>query len=147
MPNIIENHSETVVNVAGIVRRILSHLPSKVTDGLNEIIVLDRNEGNSAFGAYWKSYGRIELYLDGITLWQPWLLKKTYIFPYMSVGMALGHEIDHHVNRNIPEAQKEEKAERNWFIYVYPSLGLFKPVIRILNWVGCQFRIKKEMHR
>ena len=132
LPNIIENHSETEVNVAGIVRRIIAHLPSEVIDELNEIIILDKNEENSAFGAYWKSYGRIELYLDGITLWLPWLLKKTYVIPYVFLGTALGHELDHHVNRlnNLPD--KEASAEANAFKYVYPSLGIFKPIATLI---------------
>ena len=80
-PNIIENHSEKDVNVLGIIQRIIKYLPSNIFDGLKEIAILDKSNEVDAFGCYKKSEKRIELYLDGITLWQPWLLKKTYFFP------------------------------------------------------------------
>lgn len=133
LPKIIENHSETAVNVAGIVRRILAHLPSEVLDELNEVIILDKNNKHSAFGAYWKSHGRIELYLDGITLWLPWILKKTYVIPYLFIGTALGHELDHHVNRSNNMPDKEASAETNAFKYVYPSLGIFRPIATLVS--------------
>ena len=143
LPKIVEKHSETTVDVAGIVHRILKHLPSRTINGLLEVIILDKNDSHSAFGCYRQNAGRIELYLDGITLWQPWLLKKTYIFPYLTIGMVLGHEIDHHVNRDKPEIEKEEAAETNWFTYVYPSLGPFKPFVRFFGWVALFFRKTK----
>ena len=131
LPNIIENHSETAVNVGGIVLRILKHLPSNTLDGLNEIAILDKNEEISAFGCYWRREKRIELYLDGLTLWQPWILKKTYVFPYISIGLALGHEIDHHVSSEEDSTSREASAERNAFKYLYPSMGAFKPLVKL----------------
>ena len=130
LPWITENHSETTVNVVDIVRRILKHLPSETLDGLNEIVILDKNEEVSAFGCYRRQEKRIELYMDGLTLWQPWILKKTYVFPYICVALALGHEIDHHVNRD-NDIDKEMSAERDAFKYVYPSLGFFKPLVKL----------------
>ncbi len=130
IPRVIENHSETTVNVGGIVRRILKHLPSETLDGLNEIVILDKNEEVSAFGCYRKQEKRIELYMDGLTLWQPWILKKTYVLPYICVGLALGHEIDHHVNRD-HDINKEISAERHALKYIYPSLGLLKPLVKL----------------
>ncbi len=132
-PNIIENHSEKDVNVLRIVQRIIKYLPVNILHGLKEIVILDENNELDAFGCYKKSEKRIELYLDGITLWQPWLLKKTYVFPYLTIGMALGHEIDHHVNRDNMNINKETSAENNSLNYIYPSLGIFKPLFRIIS--------------
>ena len=135
-PKIIEKHSEGSVDVLGIVRRIIRHLPAETLDGLQEILIMDTNPDRNAFGCYRKSNGRIELYLDGITHWQPWLLKKTYIFPYLIIGMALGHEIDHHVNRDKVNINLEASAENNALRYVYPSLGLFKPAFRLFSLIA-----------
>jgi hypothetical protein len=131
-PNIIENHTEKNVNVLKIVQRIIRDLPTNVTEGLEEIVILDKNTEVDSFGCYKNRERRIELYLDGITLWQPWLLKKTYFFPYLSIGMVLGHEIDHHVNRNNSSIDREQSAEMNMMKYIYPSLGIFKPFTNIL---------------
>ena len=130
LPRVTEKHSETIVNVGGIVRRILKHLPSNTLDGLNEIVILDQCEERNAFGCYRRQEKRIELYMDGLTLWQPWILKKTYVFPYICIGLALGHEIDHHVKRD-REINKEMSAERNSLKYIYPSLGFFKPLVKL----------------
>ena len=130
LPQITENHSETTVNVGGMVRRVLKHLPSEALDGLNEILILDKNEEGSAFGCYRRQEKRIELYMDGLTLWQPSILKKTYVFPYICVALTLGHEIDHHVNRD-RDIDKEISAERNSFKYIYPSFGFFKPLVKL----------------
>jgi hypothetical protein len=143
LPGVIEDHSETTVDVPGMVHRILKHLPPGAINGLLEVIILDKNYKRSAFGCYRKSAGRIETYLDGIPLWQPWLLKKTYIFPYLTLGMVLGHEIDPHVNRGIAEVEKEDAAERNWFLYVDPSLGRFKPFVKVFGWAVPVFRKTK----
>jgi len=131
LPRIIENHSETTVDVGGIVRRILKHLPSDILDGLNEIVVLDKNEEVSAFGCYWRLEKRIELYMDGLTLWQPWILKKTYVFPYICIGLTLAHEIDHHVSSKDDTISREVSAEHNAFKYLYPSMGALKPLVKL----------------
>ena len=146
-PKITQRHSETDINVLGIVQRIIRHLPSNIYEGLQEIVILDSNPNNTnAFACYRRADRRIELYLDGITLWQPWLLKKTYLFPYLFIGMALGHELDHHVNRNGPGIDRETSAETNALRYVYPSLGLFKPIFRLISIIA-RARVNKRVHR
>ena len=144
IPKIIEQHSEADINVLGIVQRIIKHLPSEILDGLQEIVITDTTPNRNAFACYRRGEKRIELYLDGITLWQPWFLKKTYVFPYLFIGMALGHEIDHHVNRNRADTDREASAENNALRYVYPSLGLFKPVYRLCSLIA---RVNKRVHR
>ncbi len=129
---IIENHRESVVNVKGIIDRIIKYLPTDILDGLNEIVLLNTNEEHEAFGCYKRGEGRIELYIEDIIGWLPWLLKKTYIFPYLFLGMALGHEMDHHVNRNNDDVDKEISAEKNSMKYIIPSMGIFKPIVRII---------------
>ncbi len=84
--------------------------------------------------------------MDGITLWQPWFLKKTYLFPYLVVGMALGHEIDHHVNRDKVNIDREASAESNALRYVYPSLGFFKPAFWLLSFLAGS-KVKKSLKR
>ena len=145
-PKIIEQHSEADINVLAIVQRIIKHLSPETLDGLQEIVIMDTNPDANAFGCYRKAHKRIELYLDGITLWQPWLLKKTYLFPYLIIGMALGHEIDHHVNRDKVNIDREASAENNALPYVYPSLGLFKPVFRLFSLIA-RSRVNKSLKR
>ena len=141
MPQIIENYSQCGVKVGKVVKRILKYAPPNSIEGLNEVLILDGDPQGKAFACYERNARRIILYLDEIIGWQPWLLKKSYIFPYLSIGIALGHEIDHHVNRNQNSIDKEKSAESNILKYIYPSFGIFKPLFLISNFV------LKPLHR
>ncbi len=132
-PVIIKQHTSCGVNVEKIVRRILKYNPREYVEGLKEIALLDEGPNKRGFSSYWKEKGRIELYVKDIVGWQPWIIKKTFVFPYLSVGLALGHEIDHHVCRNQMLHDKEDHAECNAYKYVYPSFGIFKPLVKLLG--------------
>jgi hypothetical protein len=58
LPEIIEQHSEAEVKVSGIVRRIINHLPPETLDGLQEIVIADRNSKRDAFGCYLRAEKR-----------------------------------------------------------------------------------------
>ncbi len=73
------------------------------------------------------------MYIGDTIGWVPWILKKTYVIPYTFIGEALGHEIDHQLNRQNPSGEKEKAAETNTLKYVSPSLGIFKPLIRLAS--------------
>lgn len=139
LPRIIENHTNVGVNVGRIVHRILSHVSPDILTGLNEVRLLEGHE--QAFACYKKDEGAIEIYLDELLGdFPPVFLKLFYPFTYMVVGMALGHELDHHVNRNNNLIDREASAERNIMNYVYPSMGLFKPIVRIFSLGFLPFR-------
>jgi hypothetical protein len=131
-PKIIEKHSEADVCVKSIVVRILKFLKETDLNGLNEILILDASEEKNCFGLYNRNEQRIELYVGDIIGWLPWILKKTYLLPYLFIGTALGHELDHHLNRLNDLSDKEVSAEANAFKYVYPSLGVFKPIAALI---------------
>jgi len=148
-PKIIENYTRVGVDVGSIVRRVLSHLPLDILEGLREVRVLDRNNAHSAFACYLKDEGTIEIYVSDLLGDFPHiLLKLFYPFTYMVVGMAVGHELDHHVNRNNPGIDREESAEKNIMRYVYPSLGIFKPVVRTISFLTRSLRRlrQKKIH-
>lgn len=130
---ISEEYSPCGVDVGRIVTRIIKYAPSESIEDLKEIRLLDRDPTDTGFAKYVQTAKRIELYIDDIVGWQPWLLKKSYIFPYLTIGMALGHEIDHHVHRNRTSADDESFAEKSALKYVYPSMGIFKPFVKILS--------------
>ena len=130
---VTENYQDCGIDVARIIKRILTHAPSECIQGLKEIRLLDKDPVDKGFARYFRTEGRIELYVADIVGWQPWILKKSYVFPYLTIGIALGHEIDHHVHRKNNTINKEDFAERNAFKYIYPSLGVFKPVVKVLN--------------
>lgn len=132
-PLIISGYTPCGVNVEKIVRRILKYNPKEYMEGLKEIALLDEGPNKRGFASYWKDKGRIELYVKDIVGWQPWIIKKTFVFPYLSVGLALGHEIDHHVCRNQILHEEENHAECNAYKYVYPSFGIFKPLVKLLG--------------
>jgi hypothetical protein len=132
---VVENYTPCGVDVAKIVNRILRHAPPGSIDGLKRIVLLDANPKKSAFGCYWNESSQIDLYMQYIIGDLPWLLRKTYIIPYLFIGMALGHEIDHHVYRAVISIDKEAHAEANSMKYVYPSLGCFKPMYRLFVFV------------
>jgi len=81
LPRIVEKYSVNGINSAAIVKRIVDHLPHGTLNGLMEIRLLGANQ--ECFGCYIRDDRRIELYLEDIVGWQPWLLKKTYVFPFV----------------------------------------------------------------
>ncbi|MDJ0817787.1 MAG: hypothetical protein QNJ58_16375 [Desulfobacterales bacterium] len=139
---ITESHSELQVNVRGIVDRILRFQKPETIEDLNEIALLDNSIDDRGFGCYRKSDRRIEIYLDPILKWQPWILKKTYLFPFITVAMTLAHELDHHVNRDNAKIDREQSAERNMFNYIYPALGVFEPIMKFIHHLS--HRLKKQ---
>ena len=80
------------------------------------------------------------IYLDPILKWQPWILKKTYLFPFITIAMTLAHELDHHVNRNNHLIDREKSAEKNMFNYIYPSIGIFRPILKFLHYLSREQR-------
>jgi hypothetical protein len=144
---IIENYTMLGVDVAHIARRILSHLPPDIFEGLNEVRILDRNDNHAAFACYRKSEGIIEIYVADLLGFLPgFLLKLLYPFTYMVVGIAVAHELDHHVTRNNRRIDREASAEASIMRYVYPSLGIFKPAARMISFIGqplCKLLEKK----
>jgi hypothetical protein len=134
-PVIIENYTKLGVDAGRIVRRILSHLPPDIFEGLCEVRLLDRHD--TGFACYRKNEGIIEIYVTMLLgNFSPILLKLLYPFTYMLIGMALGHELDHHVNRNNQGIDREASAEANIMRYIYPSLGIFKPAVRIISFAA-----------
>ena len=93
-PIITENHSESQVNVRGIVDRIIRHQKPDTIKGLNEISLLDNSIEDMGFGCYRKTNRRIEIYLDPILKWQPWILKKTYLFTILVNGFTSDERTD-----------------------------------------------------
>lgn len=131
-PRIIESYSDCGVNVGKIIRRIISFVQPEAIDGLSAIILLDRSQ-SGGLGFYQGKDHVIYLFVHEIVGWQPWIFKKTFIFPYLTIGFTLGHEIDHHVRRNQLVANPEETADQNAMVYIYPSMGIFKPIVRLLS--------------
>lgn len=129
---IIEAYSDCGVDIGRIVRRIVKYAPPDCLHGLHEISILDKDPNNIGFASYSKNERRIELYVKDILGWQPWFLKRSFVFPYLAIGIALGHEIDHHVSSRIYGTDKEKSAENNALRYVYPSFGIFKPIARCI---------------
>jgi hypothetical protein len=130
---IIKNYGDYGVNAEKIVQRIIKYAPHSCIEGLKEIYLLDKDPENKGFARYFKGERRIALYLEDIVGWQPWFLKKSFVFPYLTIGIALGHEIDHHVNRDNGMVNREKSAEKNALKYVYPSMGFFKPIVRLIT--------------
>ena len=135
-PIISENHSESIVNVKRIVHRIVRYQRSETIMGLKKISILDNEESDRLFGCYKKSERKIEIYLEPVLAWQPWILKRTYFFPFLTIAMTLAHELDHHVNRNNAFISKENSAEENMFKYIYPALGVFKPIMKFIHLIS-----------
>jgi len=128
-PSIVEKHSVQGLDLKAIVKRIIKHLPSEVLKGLNEITLYNKHD--EYFARYIRDEGRIELFVEDIVGWQPWLLKRTYFFPYLCVGIELGGAIEQHVNReNV--SPDEEFIPQNPLKYVYPSLGIFKYALKMI---------------
>ena len=130
---ISKNNQAYGINVEKMVTRMVKYIPDKYKEGLKEIHLLDKDLTNNCFALYNKKAKRIELYISEILEEQPWIIRKLYILPYLSIGMALGHELDHHVNRNNRNIDMEGSAETNSLKYIYPSMGVFKPLVRFLS--------------
>ena len=141
-PKISECNSDYDVNVGRIVRRIIKYAPPYCLKGLREIKIMDKDPDDIGFSCYKRGDKKIELYIEDIIGWQPSFLRKSYLFPYVTIGIALGHEIDHHVNREHNESTKEESAESNALKYVYPSFGVFKPLVQLFSLL---LRIKRKI--
>lgn len=131
-PRIIESYSPCGVNVGKIVRRMIRYIEPEILDGLDAINLLDVHPSRIGFGRYRKDDAQIDIYVNEILGWQPWILRKSFLFPYLSIGLWLGHEIDHHVNRDIDSIDESERlANANAFRYIYPSLGIFMPIYKV----------------
>ncbi len=142
-PRVIENYRDIGVDVGQIVRKILSHLSPEVLEGLHEVRLLEKH--NHAFACYKREEGVIEIYVADLLGYLPRiLLKLFYPLTYVVIGMAVGHELDHHVNRNNYEIDREPSAEANIMRYVYPSLGIFKPVVRTISFLARWLRTLKQ---
>jgi len=134
-PRIIAAYSNHDLDIGKMVQRIIKYAPEEKISGLNKIRLVDKSPDDRFFACYLKDHREIYLFVDDIIGWLPWLLKKSYIFPYLAVGLALGHEIDHHVNRENNTIDKEKSAECNALKYIYPSFGIFKPFMRLFTFI------------
>ena len=132
-PIIIEACTQCGVDVGRIVRRILRYAPPSALYGLNAVKIVDSDPSDRGFARYRKEQSEIEIYAHDILEWQPWILKQSYVFPYLSIGLALGHELDHHVNRGNEAIDREQSAEENALKYIYPSFGVFKPFAKVIS--------------
>lgn len=132
---VIESYTDCGIDVGGIVRRIVKYAPPPSLQGLRAVKLLDKDPRNIGFASYLKSEATIELYVADIVGWQPWILRRSYVFPYLSIGIALGHELDHHANRDNTRIGKERAAESSALQYIYPSFGMFKPVAKLLSFL------------
>jgi len=132
---VIENYSPSGVDVGKMVRRMIRYAPQYCMQGLTEIRLLDRDPSDRGFACYYADKGRIDIFVQDIVGWQPWILRKTYVFTYLAVGLALGHELDHHVNRGRNPQDDERMAEANSLKYIIPSMGPFYRTLRIVSWL------------
>ena len=132
-PKIIENHIDPDVDARSIIERIIKYAPEDALHELNEIVLFDTNQNDDCFACYRRGEKSIELYLGDIIGWLPWILKRSYVVPYLFVGIALGHELDHHVNRYNVNIDREISAETNALKYIYPSFGPFKPIAKLAS--------------
>ena len=144
-PLIMEIHPIRGINIAAMVRRMVKHIPGTVLEGLTEITLLNTQE--KYFSRYVKEEGRIELYVGDIVGWQPWVLKKTYFFPYLCIGIELGIGLEQHVYYRTVYNGKEYRPTYP-FMYIYPSLGIFKIIIKpILYMIKLYYRVKQRLQK
>lgn len=108
--DIVDHSTSCGVNIKYIVKRIIAHVPEEVIADLKTVEIFDFAPGRKGFARYVRHENKIDLYVHEDIGWLPWILKKTFIFPYLLVGLALGHEIDHHVNRD--RVMTEEDREK-----------------------------------
>ena len=140
-PAVTENYTDIGIDVGSIVRRILSYLSPSILDGLQEVRILDKcqilEKCKKPFACYKREERVIEIYVsEMLGDFRPFILKVFYPFTYMFIGMAVGHELDHHANRDIKNIDREASAEANIMKYIYPSLGIFKPTVRIISFIA-----------
>lgn len=95
------------------------------------------------FSRYLRDESRIDLYLENIVGSQPWLLKKTYFFPYLFICIEPGCGIESHVYRDsVPFG--EEYITVNPFKYILPALGVFRYLMKPMRYVyRLCFRLRK----
>lgn len=136
---VLERYTPCGVDLGKIVRRIIRYAPQESTEGLSAVVLLDTHP--TAFGCYRKESSQIELYVQEIIGWLPLLLRKSYVIPYLFIGLALGHELDHHANREQNSMDQEAHAEADAMKYVYPSLGVFKSLLRFLAVLSRRSRV------
>ncbi len=135
MPVIVEDHAAIGIDAGWIVRRIMAHLPPNALEGLNEVRLLGSNK--ECFARYSSREGVIEIFLEELLKgFSPILLKILYPYAYTIVGMALCHELDHHIHRNNSRIDREAIAEANVMKYMYPSIGIFKPLVQLISLCG-----------
>lgn len=141
----MEIHPIRGINIAAMVRRMVEHIPGTVLEGLTEITLLNTHE--KYFSRYVREEGRIELYVGDIVGWQPWILKKTYFFPYLCIGIELGIGLEQHVYYRTVYNGKEYRSTYP-FMYIYPSLGIFKIIIKpILYMIKLYYRVKQRLQK
>jgi hypothetical protein len=131
-PRVIEDYHECGIDVRRIVIAMIKRAPRGCLDGLDAVEILDSSSEGRGFACYQKELRRIQLFVRELVAWQPWLLRKSFVFPYLTIGLALGHEIDHHVNRNNEKLEKEPHAEGSALDYIYPFFFVTRPIKRML---------------
>jgi len=134
-PKIIEDYQCCGVDVRKIVGTMIRHAPKGCLDGLDTVEILDSSPGGKGFACYHKESRRIHLFVRNLIAWQPWLLRKSVVFPYLTIGLALGHEIDHHVNRDNEEVEKEVHAEAKALDYIFPFFLIVKPIKKLVTYL------------
>jgi len=132
-PRVIEDYQKCGVDVGKIVRTMISHAPEGCLDGLDTVEILDSSPEGRGFACYWKDRRRIQLFVRDLIAWQPWLFRETVVLPYLTIGLALGHEIDHHLSRDNEEAEKEQHAEVNALNYIYPFFVVMNPIRKVVT--------------
>ena len=134
--DIVDHSTPCGVGVGRIVSRILAYAPQEAIAHLKSLEIWDIAPERKGFARYVRGKGRIDLFVQETICWLPWILRKTFVLPYLFIGLALGHEIDHHVNRDrdMPEEEREKSAESNAMTYVYPSPGMLKPAALLMKW-------------
>ena len=135
---IINNLTASDIHAEKIVRRVIAPLDESIFIDLKSIVLDDYDPQKKAFAKYSKKEQKIYLYISEITEWQPWILRKSYFFPYLTIGLALAHEIAHLESRNEKLNDKELYAETSAINYLYPSMGILKPFVWLIR------KIKRE---
>jgi hypothetical protein len=127
--DIINNYRPCGVNAERIVQRVMAFVD---VTGINEVRLLEHSMTGERFSRYLREKQNIELYVHDIIGWQPMILRKTFVIPYLAISVVLGREIDHHVR---PDDHDELTTLHNALKYVYPSFGIFKPFGKLMAYV------------
>jgi hypothetical protein len=130
-------YTECGVRVDKMIDRLVKYAPRESLRDLNEIRLLDKDPTDVGIARYFREDKRIELYISDLVGWMPWILKKTYLFPYSIIAHAFGHELDHHVRRDdhLSKADYEKSADVNSRHYTFPSFGIFKPLVKLVIFI------------